>query len=243
MPTLRLPGIDFLVSCEHASKAVPPAYAAAFAGAEERLDSHEGYDAGALQLGRELARALATPLIAASASRLLVDLNRSPGHPGLYSTISRSLPPAQRRRILAEHYEPYRRRVRACVERSLAAGARMIHFSSHSFTPELGGAVRDADLGLLYDPARGGEAALCRSWRESLAAAAPGFRVRSNYPYTGTSDGLTTALRRDFPGDRYLGIEIEVNQQHVFAGTRHWRLTRRAVIDALLAAFASHRSG
>ena len=30
----------------------------------------------------------------------------------------------------------------------------MIHLSSHSFTPELDGKVRKADIGLIYDPAR-----------------------------------------------------------------------------------------
>ena len=33
----------------------------------------------------------------------------------------------------------------------------MIHVSSHSFTPELDGKVRRADVGLLYDPAPRGE--------------------------------------------------------------------------------------
>ena len=33
-----------------------------------------------------------------------------------------------------------------------------------------------------------------------------------NYPYTGTSDGHTTALRGKFPQTRYAGLEFEFNQ-------------------------------
>lgn len=233
-------GIGFVVSCEHASNAIPAPYAAAFAHARPLLDSHEGYDAGALQMGRDLALALGAPLVAGKASRLLVDLNRAEDNAGLFSAISRGFDAEARRRILDAHYRPYRDRVRAAVERRLRAGERVIHVASHSFTPELDGAVRDADLGLLYDPARQGEATLCHAWQQSLTDIAPALRVRSNYPYTGTSDGLTTALRRLFPGDRYLGIELEVNQKHVFAGARHWRAVRRDVVAALLGAFSRH---
>lgn len=239
---LAAPGIRFLVSCEHASNAIPAPYAEAFAGARQALESHEGYDAGALQMGRELARALGAPLFAGKASRLLIDLNRSPDNPGLYSAISRALDEEVRARIRERHYLPYRHRIEATIERRLRARERVIHFSSHSFTPELDGVVREADLGLLYDPARAGEATLCRAWQQSLAEIAPALRVRSNYPYTGTSDGLTTALRLLFPGDRYLGIEIEVNQKHVFAGAGRWRAVRADVVAALLDAFARHRA-
>lgn len=239
---LQVPGIRFVVSCEHASNAIPAPYAEAFAGARQLLDSHEGYDAGALQMGRDLARALGAPLVAGKASRLLIDLNRSPENAGLHSPISRALDEETRRRIRDAHYRPYRHRIRATIERRLHAGERVIHVSSHSFTPELHGVVRDADIGLLYDPEREGEATLCHAWQESLAAIAPSLHVRGNYPYTGTSDGLTTALRGLYAGDRYLGIEIEVNQKHVFAGAGHWRAVRADVIAALLDAFARHRA-
>lgn len=231
--------IRFLVSCEHAVNRIPQEYAAAFAGHRELLASHQGYDAGALQMGRDLAAALAAPLFAATVSRLLVDANRSRGHPGLYSKISRGLPPAQRRAILSGYYLPYRRQVEDHVAALVAGGSRVIHFSAHSFTPELHGELRRADVGLLYDPSRAGEQRLCLAWQHAIAAVAPRLRVRRNYPYTGIADGFTAALRRRFDGDRYLGIELEINQKHVFAGTRHWRAVRRALVEALHRAFAA----
>lgn len=242
-PPLSIPGIRFLVTCEHGGNAIPDAYRAAFADAGAALDSHEGYDAGALEMGQELAAALDAPLVAATVSRLLIDLNRSDDHPDLYSRISAGFDAARRREIFRRHYRPYRAAVEAHLERWLAAGERVIHFSSHSFTPELRGVVRDADLGLLYDPGRPGEAALCRAWKAAIGRRLRGFRIRQNYPYTGTSDGLTAGLRRRFGGDRYLGIEIEFNQAQVFAGRDHWKRVRHAAIDALIETFRRRAGG
>src|SRR3954454_24119921 len=71
----------YLVTCEHGGNRIPARYRPLFAGAEALLESHRGYDPGALQLGREIAAALDAPLVSANVSRLLVDLNRSIGHP------------------------------------------------------------------------------------------------------------------------------------------------------------------
>src|SRR5205814_2232454 len=110
---------------------------------------------------------------------------------------------------------------------------------SHSFTPTLGGNVRRADVGLLYHPGRRGEVELCARWKESLAALAPGLRVRRNYPYAGKGDGLTSHLRRRFPADAYLGVELEINQRIVMAAGRRWTALRGALIDSLRVACAT----
>ena len=115
----------------------------------------------------------------------------------------------------------------------------MIHISSHSFTAELDGAVRGADVGLLYHPGRRGEAELCARWKETLAALAPELRVRRNYPYAGKGDGLTSHLRLRFAPCDYVGIELEVNQGIVFAAGRRWTALRRMLIDSLRTACAA----
>jgi len=221
----------FLVTCEHGGNRIPRPYLKYFSGREALLQTHRGYDPGALTTARELARDLAAPLYYSTASRLLIDLNRSIGHPRLYSEATRNA--AERGEILKRHYLPYRRRVESDIERALDTGKRVIHISSHSFTPQLDGKIRNADIGLLYDPARSEEAALCKRWRAALAATAPGLKVRRNYPYTGKSDGLTAHLRRHFAPEDYLGIELEINQRHVFAGGRSWAKLRATVIAAL----------
>ncbi|MBO5532968.1 MAG: N-formylglutamate amidohydrolase [Fibrobacter sp.] len=90
--------------------------------------------------------------------------------------------------------------------------AEIIHLGIHSFTPELNGKVRNADIGILYDPSRPQECELAQVIKAEIKRLYPAMKVRFNYPYKGTSDGLTTTLRKKF-GSRYAGIEIEINQK------------------------------
>lgn len=229
-----------LITCEHGGNRIPTRYRYLFADFEALLQTHRGYDAGALALARELSRALVAPLFNSTTSRLLIDLNRSIGHPRLYSEATRGALAKVRREILERDYLPYRNKVEADIAEAIAQGSRVIHVASHSFTPALDGAVRNADIGLLYDTARSGEAELCLLWQAQLRALAPFLKVRRNYPYAGKSDSLTAYLRRRFPSEVYIGIELEVNQKHVFNGGRHWRAFRGWVIDALRQVMTGH---
>ena len=229
MPTRE----SFIVTCEHGGNRIPASYRALFRGQERLLATHRGYDPGALVMARELAGALHAPLMSAMVSRLVVDLNRSIGHPRLFGAATRGAPAAVRAAIIAQHYRPYRTEVERFTQRAVARGRRVIHISSHSFTPMLDGKLRRADVGLLYDPARAGEVALCGRWKERLAAIAPALRVRRNYPYAGKGDGVTSFLRRQFPPRMYVGIELEVNQKIVFEGGRRWTALRRVLIASL----------
>ena len=228
----------FLITCEHGGNRIPARYRPLFQGHEARLDSHRGYDPGALVMARELARAFGAPLVASTVSRLVVDLNRSIGHPRLFSEATRGAPSTLREAILERHYRPYRAQVEQLVARWASRRRRVIHVSSHSFTPVLHGKVRDADVGLLYDPGRRGEVELCALWKASLAAFAPGLRVRRNYPYAGKGDGLTAHLRSRFPPGAYIGIEIEVNQGIVLGAGRRWAALRSVLIESLRRACA-----
>ena len=224
---------DFcLITCEHGGNRIPGPYRHLFAGQARVLRSHRGYDIGALRMARELARALEAPLHACIISRLLIEMNRSPRHAQLYSEFTRTLPPELRRELLERYYLSYRDAVELRIGALLAGGARVVHLSCHSFTPELDGVARDADIGLLYDPRRAGERSLCRHWRGALARHAPALKVRMNYPYAGTADGFTTYLRRRFPGHGYVGIELEVNQRHAQAPACRWRAVRLAVVSS-----------
>jgi len=218
-----------LVSCEHGGNRVPQAYAPLFAGAAGVLATHRGYDLGALQIARAFGRRLGVTPFAATTTRLVVDLNRSPGNRNLFSAYTRSLTNTQRDAALAAHYWPYRRAVEDAVASAVAAGETVLHVSAHSFTPELRGEVRNCDVGFLYDPRIRGEVRFVEAWHAALGTAAPALVLRRNYPYRGVSDALVTHLRRRFGKRGYVGMELEVNQKHV--GSRGWR-----ALVALLAA-------
>ena len=230
---------SFVVTCEHGGNRIPAAYRKLFSGHQALLESHRGYDPGALVMAKQLAVALRAPLVASTVSRLLIDLNRSIGHPQLFSEATRNVSALVRRQIVQHHYQPYRTKAQHAVAYAVAMGHRVIHFSSHSFTPKLYGKVRNADIGLLYHPARRGEVELCERWRAALKVCAPEFVVRRNYPYAGKGDGLTAHLRRLFPADAYIGIELELNQKHVLAAGRNWIKLRTAVIESLRVALAT----
>ncbi|MBW3533885.1 MAG: N-formylglutamate amidohydrolase [Gemmatimonadetes bacterium] len=201
-----------LLTCEHAGARVPAPWRELFEGGHDLLASHRGHDIGAWALARHLARTLDAPLLGHHVTRLLVDANRSPGHPRFFSEITRGLPPAERARLVREHWEPHRRRVREAIDGLLARGGPVVHVGVHTFTPVLRGVARTMDVGLLYDPSRRREASLCASWKEALVRRDPTLRVRRNRPYLGISDGLVTALRRERPERSYAGVELEVSQ-------------------------------
>lgn len=230
----------FLVTCEHGGKRVPERYRPYFAGQEELLASHRGFDPGALVLARDLANALEAPLVAATISRLVVDLNRSLGHPALYADVLRRAPLRVREEIWARYYQPYRQRAENWIAAAVARGRTVIHLSSHSFTPVLEGEARRADIGLLYDPGRPGEVALCDAWRSALRQRAAQYLVRRNYPYRGQSDGFCAGLRRHFAPESYVGIELEINQKYALAGGVAWRDLRQAVVGTLLSVLEGH---
>ena len=137
------------------------------------------------------------------------------------------------------YYLPYRNAVEAFVRGAVERGERVVHISSHSFTPSLDGtSIRRCDVGLLYDPGRDAERALCLRWQSALAQFAPEWIVRRNYPYRGRSDGLTRYLRTRYGDASYSGIELEINQKHV---RRHGAIDAResaAIIAALRVALA-----
>lgn len=221
--------VCLLVTCEHGGNRVPAAYRDLFRGADRILASHAGYDIGALGVARVLARSLSASLHYSTVTRLLVDLNRSPGHRGQFSRFTRTLPGAVRARIVQQYYLPYRETVSGLVARTLTRGEAVIHYSAHSFTPVFRGQRRDSDIGLLYDTRRKHEGELCADLAAALRDA--GFRVRRNYPYRGAADGLTTTLRRRSGEAPYFGIELEINQAII--ETKEWSARRRLLVDVI----------
>lgn len=213
--------VALLLTCEHATNRVPREYRRAFASpaAQAALGTHRGYDRGA----KGVASALAERLKSASSlvrgpldgevTRLLVDLNRSPPHPDLFSSYARALRDEERAELLRRYYEPHHRRVRASLGELLQRASLVLHLGVHSFTPLLDGHERKADVGLLYDPSRAREREFAGALWQGFKEHAVALRVRRNYPYRGIADGLTTMLRRELPRTRYAGFELELNQR------------------------------
>lgn len=204
-----------LVTAEHGGNDVPAEYRALFRGRKALLASHRGWDPGTLDLASRLATAMRAPLVSSAVTRLLVDLNRSPHNPRVFSEVTRPLPRAERLDLLERWHRPHWDATRSALAAALRAHGCALHIAIHSFTPVLAGVRRKPEVAVLYDPARPVERVLALGWARALAAALPSRIVRRNDPYRGSSDGLATAMRRELPASRYVGIEIEINQRLV----------------------------
>lgn len=201
-----------ILTCEHATAAIPAPYAELLAGARHLLDTHRACDIGAREVCQALEE-MADGAVYGECSRLLIDLNRSLHHPGLFSDFSRDLPRREKEKVVQHWYVPFRSTVLAAVRQTLARHGAVLHLSVHSFTPVLNGVVRSNDIGILYDPRRPGEKGFARQLADGMREIDRHLSVRMNHPYRGAADGHTTALRRLFDGGSYLGIEIEINQR------------------------------
>jgi predicted N-formylglutamate amidohydrolase len=229
-----------VVSCEHASNRIPGAYGRLGLAARV-FETHRAWDLGAAEVARRAARELDAPLHLGRWSRLLVDLNRSPHHRnlvperafGLIVPGNRALAPQERGRRILRYYLPYRAAVLGDLDAAIRRHGVCLHLSIHSFTPRLHGRVRNADVGLLYDPSRRAEGDFVRLAAGPLRDA--GFRVRLNYPYRGTADCLSVFCRRSFAANVYVGIEIELNQR-LFVARHGAKGVTAAVAGALVTA-------
>ena len=200
-----------LITCEHAGNFIPPAYGHLFEGHSEVLRSHRGWDPGALEIAEYLSNELNASLFKCHATRLLVEPNRSLWSTSLFSEYSAGLTVSEREEVLRQFYYPHRSGVEEWIKNSRES---VLHLSIHSFTPVFGGVTRDVDIGLLFDPSRKKESDFCAIYKKALEISLSSCTIKFNEPYKGIDDGFTTHLRQQFGDDRYLGIEIEVNQRY-----------------------------
>jgi len=206
-----------VITCEHAGNYVPKDYVLLFTGNETVLDSHEGLDPGAFRVAKFLAKQLKAPLHYQKITRLLVEVNRSVGHKQLFSRFSDKLDHYVKNRLLEKYYYAYRNDVESRIAGIIEEGEAVLHMSIHSFVPVLNGVERRVDLGILFDENRSEELDFAINWKEQLNTLLPELAILPNVPYHGADDGLTTYLRTKFSSDKYLGIEVEVNQKYVDA--------------------------
>lgn len=204
--------MKILLTCEHSGNEIPQKYIDLFKDDLEVLKTHRGFDPGAYDLFQYLSD-LSDFEYAHLTSRLLVEVNRSIGHPNLFSEFSKKLNATEKTEVLEQYYFPYRNSVESIASENIRKGDRLLHLAIHSFTPVFQGEVRNADIGLLYDPSRELEKEFCKTLKQQLLAVSPELIIRYNYPYLGIADGFTTYLRKRFPQD-YAGIEIEINQKY-----------------------------
>lgn len=203
-----------IITCEHADNYVPKEFKLLFAGHENALESHLGWDPGAFTVAKLMVKDLKCLFYSQKISRLLVEVNRSLDHPHLFSRYVQKLDPSIKSMLLEKYYHSYRNNVENKISSLIDEGFEVVHISVHSFTPVLNGLERKVELGLLFDDNREEELAFNKQWQDILQGMMPEYTIMHNLPYHGADDGFTTYLRNKYTS-HYLGIEIEISQKYV----------------------------
>ena len=200
-----------LLICEHASNHLPARYAD-LGLTPDQLESHIAWDPGALCVARGLSKLLDAPLIHATVSRLVLDLNRDPTAPDSIWTLSEStaipancdLDPAERARRVREVYDDFHGAVDAYAESRIAAGSTTSVVSIHSFTPVYRGVARPWQIGLIFDE----DARLARRVETGLRRD-PSLTIGLNEPYS-PADRVFHTLERHATRRGLASLMIEI---------------------------------
>ncbi|MGB7326924.1 MAG: N-formylglutamate amidohydrolase [Rubripirellula sp.] len=212
-----------LISCEGGGDAVPAALIRTDRDlrtdspspkhdAPGRLPDRLPGDGAALYVAKRLANGFDAPLIANRYSSQLIDVGRSLHHRELFPKLTRQWSPDDRQSLIDQIYLPYRDRIRRAIAGGLLRYSYVIHLSVRTFDLRSHGKVRRTDVGMLYDPSNNDEVDLCLDWIDELYDEAEMLKVRRNYPRRGTTDSITKAMRSEFAGTQYLGIELMLNR-------------------------------
>jgi predicted N-formylglutamate amidohydrolase len=204
-----------LLTCEHATRRLPSG-TPCDSDARRVLRSHWGWDPGAWDITRGVARALKASAVGGKWSRLYIDLNRQVGDPTLIRTHAegvelpwnRELSIVEVERRLQELHVPYHGEIDRLVVRRLLHGIRPLIFAVHTFTSRLGRSRREFDMGVLYTDHKE------LAWQMGRGLRADGFEVRYNKPYSGL-EGLMYAADRHGSHHRLPCLELEVNQERL----------------------------
>lgn len=217
--------MKIVLSCEHGGNKVSANLKYIFNKNKEVLETHKGFDLGALDLFDHL-KPLANASFYSEESRLLIELNRSLHHKNLFSSFSKQLS-LEDKKALLENYKTYRNSVEKTIKNYIDKEEFVVHISVHSFTPILNKQKRNCDIGLLYDSRIYLEKNCSKIIKQNTLLLNKGLNVRFNYPYFGKSDGFTTYLRKQFPKN-YVGIELEINQK--FANKNKMDVALKSII-------------
>ena len=202
----------FLLTADHAGRAVPSALGTLGLDEEER-GRHIGWDIGVEALGLALADALDAVFVRQTYSRLVIDCNRDPGSAGAIPAVSDATPvpanqglsDADRAARVVEIHEPYQQAIAAEIARRRRAGQDTVLVSLHSFTPALRaiGEQRPWPIGVLHHQ---GDTRFAERLLTVLRAG--GELVGDNEPYTMESVGHTVP-RHAYPnGLPYAELEV-----------------------------------
>lgn len=187
---------QFILLCEHASNFIP-AELNGLGVDEATINSHAGYDLGALALAKLMMKKLNSPLIAQQVSRLVYDCNRPPSEPSsmpIKSEIYRingneNLSQEDRDIRTEKYYKPFNELILSLIENEINDKNHVVIVTIHSFTKTYNNEDRTTEIGILHD--------VDRRYSDAILQVAQNdneFKFERNQPY-GPQDGVTHSLK------------------------------------------------
>ncbi|MBX6320515.1 MAG: N-formylglutamate amidohydrolase [Rhodospirillaceae bacterium] len=176
----------YVLTCEHASNALPPEYGT-LGLPESELSRHIAWDPGAVAVARRMAEMLDAVLVEAGLSRLVIDCNRALDAPDLIPSVSETtaipgnanLSAAEREARVERGWRPFHDTIEATIRERLAAGRETRLVSVHSFTPVFKGVGRPWHVAVVHDDDERLSAPLIAALKRSGE-----FTVGVNQPYS-----------------------------------------------------------
>ena len=230
-------GGPLLVTCEHASRFIPPEYAG-LGLSDADLERHIAWDIGALPVAQQLAQRFDSPLVHAGYSRLLLDLNRPiDAHDSVAARSEDTVIPGnvnisggERARRQQRIYAPFHAQIDKIIAARLAARKPTAVISIHTFTPRYRDEHRPWHIGVIAQHDRRlGDALLAE------LSGVPSLCVGDNLPY-GTQDGVFHSMERHGEAHGLPCAMLEIRNDLVMdaAGQQDWARRLHQVITAAL---------
>ncbi len=214
---------QLLLVADHASRQIPHNLANLGLATSE-FDRHIAYDIGTEAVTRILSKKLNAPAVIAGYSRMVLDLNRPPGHPDSIPLISdgtlipanQNLTELEKDRRISELHDPYHEAISHMIAHIWNRGSAPVLFSVHSFTPNYGDDERPWDAGIL--------------WKRDPRIAVPimdmfksrGLNVGDNKPYSAHDLAYTVDAHATAAGLASCGLEIRQDQVSDTFGIERW---------------------
>jgi hypothetical protein len=221
--------MSVLVSCEHATCAVPGGQKALFEGCEDELHSFAGWEPGALNLAQAIASRVRTQLVHGEITRLLIDLEAG-GDDRWTPRYADQLSEPAKERFASHLWEGYRNTLRQRIEEDLRRHDCVVHVLVHTGGPESGRAI------LRVPEGNADAAAIAGRWAK--AASRDGLKVA--VAEGGLPGTLVAALAAAHPSNRYAPIRLEVAPGYFLDGKPlRWEECKKSLIAGLEVALAN----
>lgn len=214
-----------LLICDHAGRRIP-GWLGDLGLPERERARHIGWDPGAADMTRVLAKRLDAPAVLCHVSRLVIDPNRKPGEPTSIPRVSDGtvIPANQhvsaddRRRRYRLSFLPYQRTVARMLARLRARVRHPAIVSVHTCTDVMGGLWRPWHVGVLFNHDQRLALPVLDALRRDRA-----LLVGANQPYSGRiHNGYTVPFHAERTRLPHVTFEVRQDLLRTDEQTRSW---------------------